>query len=337
MQFDASEHQHNRYNPLRDEWILVSPHRAKRPWSGQIEGNSNDDCCVNDPTNPLRPGARRANGQINPFYESTFVFENDFPALLEAVPSPPPSNDQLFQMQTATGCCRVICFNPDTNRTLALMTENEIIAVINAWIRESIELGKKFAWVQIFENKGETMGCSNRHPHGQVWASSFLPNEALREDNCQREYFKKNNCQLLHDYVNKELKAKERIVIENEYWVVVVPFWATWPFETLLLPKRQLKRLEEMSEDEKQTLASIMKTLLVKYDNLFETSFPYSMGWHGAPSAAAGLQNDEHWTLHAHYYPPLLRSANVKKFMVGYEMLAQSQRDLTAEQVSRCK
>ncbi|RWS02372.1 galactose-1-phosphate uridylyltransferase-like isoform X1 [Dinothrombium tinctorium] len=331
MAFQAVEHQHNRYNPLKDEWVLVSPHRARRPWQGKIEHDSNDQYLKSGPNNPLCPGARRANGALNPNYTSTFVFDNDFPALLENVPAP-EQDDELFRMEPARGCCRVLCFHSDSSKSLALMEQSEIINVIDAWIEQSVDLGAKYSWVQIFENKGEIMGCSNPHPHGQVWASSFLPNEAIREDKSQKEYFDKHNSQMLVDYSQKEIVAKERIVVENESWLIVVPFWAVWPFETLVLPRRQVQRLEDINDREKQELASALSALLVKYDNIFETSFAYSMGWHGAPSGSYKQRDNKHWTLHAHFYPPLLRSANIKKFMVGYEMLAQAQRDLTPEQ-----
>ncbi|XP_015919143.1 galactose-1-phosphate uridylyltransferase [Parasteatoda tepidariorum] len=331
--FISTEHQHVRYNPLNDKWVLVSPHRARRPWQGQVEKALEKDIPSHDPDNPLCPGAKRASGEINPFYESTYVFPNDFPALLETVPDPGPADHPLFVSSSAKGVCRVMCFHPKSNTTLPLMSVQEILEVINTWIKEMVELGAKFKWVQIFENKGEIMGCSNPHPHCQIWASSFLPDEPRIEDIQQRNYFSKNKVPLLIEYLKEELLRKDRIVVENDYWVALVPYWAVWPYETMLLPKRHVLRLPDLNEDEKSSLAVIMKQLLTKYDNLFETSFPYSMGWHGAPTGS-NEEDYSHWQLHASYYPPLLRSATVKKFMVGYEMLAQAQRDLTAEQAA---
>ncbi|GFS94103.1 galactose-1-phosphate uridylyltransferase [Trichonephila clavipes] len=331
--FNAEDHQHLRFNPLSDKWVLVSPHRAKRPWKGQIEKVSEAEIPVHDFNNPLCPGATRANGEMNPDYEGTYVFPNDFPALLEDVPSPDESSHRLFKAAAAKGVCRVMCFHPKSNVTLPLMTIDEIIRVIDTWIKELLDLGTKFTWVQIFENKGDIMGCSNPHPHCQIWASSFLPDEPRIKDKQQYEYFIKNNSVLLMDYLKEELKTMVRVVLSNESWVVLVPYWAVWPYEVMLLPKRHVLKLSDLTKDEKYSLAVIMKKLLTKYDNLFETSFPYSMGWHGAPTGPCP-KDYSYWQLHASYYPPLLRSATVKKFMVGYEMLAQAQRDLTPEQAA---
>lgn len=328
------EHQHVRYNPLKDQWVLVSPHRMKRPWSGQTEKAANEDDAPASNKNPLKPGAIRSNGEKNPDYESTFVFDNDFPALMENIPEAGPSEHPLFQIASAKGRCRVMCFHPSSEATLPLMTLQEIRDVIDVWIKEFKELGAKYAWVQIFENKGSIMGCSNPHPHCQIWASSYLPDEARVKDRAQLQYYQQHNRPMLLDYVNQEMARKERIVLENNDWIVVVPFWACWPFETMLLPKQHVVRLDDLTDFQKQTLADIMKRLLTKYDNLFGISFPYSMGWHGAPTAELSKRDNKHWQLHAVYYPPLLRSATVKKFMVGYEMLAQAQRDITPEQAS---
>ncbi|XP_049807157.1 galactose-1-phosphate uridylyltransferase [Schistocerca nitens] len=333
MEFNAEDHQHIRYNPLKDEWVLVSPHRMKRPWSGQIERPQEEEIPEHDPNNPLCPGVTRPNGQINPHYTSTFVFTNDFPALLENVPEPPESGDPLFQMKKAEGTCRVMCFHPKSNVTIPLMTEEEISTVIAGWIEQMNELGEKYAWVQVFENKGSIMGCSNPHPHCQIWASSFLPNEARIKDTHQRKYYEKFGKPLLLDYLKKELQKQVRVVIENSDWVVLVPYWAVWPFETMILPRTHIKQMTDLTQDEIESLASIMKRLTTRYDNLFQTSFPYSMGWHGAPTGPY-KGNGDHWLFHGIYYPPLLRSATVKKFMVGYEMLAQCQRDLTPEQAA---
>ncbi|PIK40186.1 putative galactose-1-phosphate uridylyltransferase-like [Apostichopus japonicus] len=323
MEFDPKEHQHIRYNPLKDDWILVSPHRMKRPWKGQTEKQVEENIpsmtqrilCAQEQQEPRG---------VNPNYTSTFMFENDFPALLQEGAPAPREDDHPLLRQDQPLVLDV---------TLPLMSNAEVEEVIRKWADIISDLGAKYEWVQIFENKGAVMGCSNPHPHCQVWASNFMPNEPRIKDTNQRNYFQKHGKVLLVDYVNLELERKERIVVENSSWLVVVPYWATWPYETMLLPKRHILRLSDLTEAEVKDLAEITKKLLTKYDNLFETTFPYSMGWHGAPTGSKLKEDQSHWQLHAMYYPPLLRSATVKKFMVGYEMLAQSQRDLTAEQV----
>ena len=325
-----SKFPHRRYNPLTGNYVLVSPHRLLRPWQGKEEDVVLEQKPEHDANCYLCAGNVRANGENNPNYKDTFVFTNDFAAFMKETPEF-ESDNPLLKVESVAGTNRVICFSPKHNLTLAEMEKSEIKKVVDLWKSQSVELGKKYTWVQIFENKGEIMGSSNPHPHGQIWASSFIPNEVVSENENQKKYFTENGSVLLVDYVNLEVKQQERLVVENEHWVVVVPFWATWPFETLLLPKRHVQTLGDLSEEESSSLAEILKTFLSKYDNLFKTSFPYTMGWHGAPSNG---KNNSHWQLHAHFYPPLLRSATVKKFMVGYEMLSESQRDITAEQAA---
>jgi len=308
----------------------VSPQRTQRPWQGRRESLRKEKQPAYDPTCYLCPGNTRANGSKNSLYKTTFVFQNDFPALIKNAEDVKHNEVNLLKVEQVEGECRVVCFSPRHDLTLADMSIGEIATVIDTWSEEIENLKKKYQWVQIFENKGELMGCSNPHPHGQIWASNFVPNEMEKEDQEQKKYFRVYNSPMLVDYVEEELHLKERIVIENDTWVALVPFWAIWPFETTLLPKTHKPHFE-FSQKEKEELAEIMKKLLVSYDKLFDTSMPYSMGWHFAPFTK---ENDEYWQLHAHYYPPLLRSATVKKFMVGYEMLAEAQRDITPEQAA---
>lgn len=327
----ASDLPHRRHNALTGDWVLVSPHRTKRPWQGRQEAKAQDARPAHDPACLLCAGNTRMNGQRNPAYTGTFVFDNDFPALL---PDPAPGTadgDELFASSPAAGTCRVICFSPRHDWTLPEMPLAAIREVVDLWADQTEELGRRYRWVQVFENKGEIMGCSNPHPHGQIWAGDFLPNEPAKEDRQQRAYFQEHGAPLLTDYLRQELARGERIVVENAHWAAVVPYWATWPYETLLLPRREVRRLPDLDDAERAALADILKRLLTRYDNLFETSFPYSMGWHGAPTTSGDFS---HWQLHAHFFPPLLRSATVKKFMVGYEMLAEAQRDLTPEQAA---
>jgi UDPglucose--hexose-1-phosphate uridylyltransferase len=331
MEFIPGDHPHRRYNVLAGEWVLVSPHRTQRPWRGQVEKAPPDERPAYDPGCYLCPGNERAGGARNPDYDSTFVFTNDFAAL---VPDTPPghSDHSLLRFESQQGTCRVVCFSPRHDVTLPEMALPEIRGVIDVWADQVTELGQRNGWVQVFENKGAMMGCSNPHPHGQIWACDALPNEPAKEDREQRAYQKEHGRPLLLDYADLEAERQERTVVENEHWLAVVPYWAVWPFETLLMPRGHVLRLPNLGDSERDALAGILKRLLTQYDNLFEVSFPYSMGWHGAPTDG---QEHSHWQLHAHFYPPLLRSATVKKFMVGYEMLAEAQRDLTAEQAAR--
>ncbi len=331
MNFEFTEHPHRRYNLLTGEWVMVSPHRAKRPWKGQVEKQAQETRPVYEPTCYLCPGNTRTSGEQNPDYADTYVFTNDFPALLPDTP-PASEGEGLLQMSSVRGTCRVICFSPRHDLTLAEMDVRDIRRVIDTWSDQLVELGKTYQWVQVFENKGEMMGSSMPHPHGQIWALDALPNEIFKENVQQRAYTKGKDSVLLVDYAALEVERQERVVVENEDWVAVVPFWAVWPFETLLLPKRRVLRLTDLAGGERDSLSSILKRLLTKYDNLFEISFPYSMGWHGAPFIDDSPES--YWQLHAHFYPPLLRSATVKKFMVGYELMAEAQRDLTAEQAA---
>lgn len=337
--FNPTDHPHRRYNPLTDEWVLVSPHRTKRPWQGQVERPPQEIRPPYDPHCYLCPGNSRAGGLQNPQYENTFVFTNDFSALLPDTPPASLAAQALLRAESEPGTCRVICFSPRHDLTLPEMALADIRRVVDVWAEQITELGRQYRWVQIFENKGAVMGCSNPHPHGQIWTGSALPNEPAKEERQQRAYFEEHGSPLLVDYADLETARPERVVVENKDWLAVVPYWAIWPFEILLLPRRHVLRLPDLTDPERVALADILKRLLTKYDNLFEVSFPYSMGWHGAPtglSASSGQVGGDypHWQLHAHFYPPLLRSATVKKFMVGYEMLSEAQRDLTPEQAA---
>ena len=353
--FDFSEHSHRRYNPLTDDYVLCSPHRAKRPWQGAEENVLKSQAPSYDPKCYLCPGNTRASdGLSNPNYDATYVFPNDFPAVQmnqpDYLPGIEENNDgkisvaelksKLFKVSSVRGKCFVICFSPNHALTLPLMTHEEITQIVDTWQSLFLEtqgqakIGEApFKYLQIFENKGLAMGCSNPHPHGQAWCLDVIPTEVSHELANMAKYAAKNGSHLLEDYVALELAEGKRVVAENESFVVVVPFWATWPFETLVLAKHKLSSLEEFSAKQKQDLAAVIKTLTTKYDNLFQTSFPYSMGLHQAPLNALAAEKDAAW-FHMHFYPPLLRLATVKKFLVGFELLGEAQRDLTSEQAA---
>ena len=322
---------HRRLNLLTGDYVLVSPQRLLRPWQGQIEPAAEDERPAYDPGCYLCPRNERAGGHRNPDYDSTFVFTNDFPAILPDGAAPQTPDSTMLHAEAVRGTCRVICFSPRHDLTLPEMATDDIRLVVDMWALQTSELGKTYRWVQVFENKGAAMGNSNPHPHGQIWALDALPTQAAAEDARQREHYQQHGRVLLQEYLEAELASDERVIARNEDWVALVPYWAEWPFELLLLPRRHVRRLPDLSDGERSSLALILKALLTRYDNLFETSFPYSMGWHGAPFTADDV---DHWQLHAHFYPPLLRSANIRKFMVGFELLGEAQRDLTPEQAA---
>ena len=322
---------HRRKNILTGEWVLVSPHRTKRPWQGMQEQGKELKTLNYDPNCYLCPGNTRANNEINPDYKNTYSFINDFSAILDVKIE--NFKDNLLEAHTESGICKVLCYSPNHSLTMPQMDESEIVSIIKLWQKEYKDLGsiENINNIQIFENKGESMGCSNPHPHGQIWAQKSIPTEILKKQNNFKKFYENNNQSMLLAYIKKELELKERIIYENESFVALVPFWAVWPYESMVITKNHRKSILELNEKEVTDYANILKILTTKYDNLFQTSFPYSTGIHQAPTN--NEQNNE-WHVHMSFYPPLLRSANIKKFMVGYEMFGEPQRDITPEQAA---
>jgi len=328
---ETDQFPHRRWNPLRQSWVLVSPHRAQRPWQGEVGRQAAPSGNAYDPQCYLCPGNQRAGGAANPAYEGVFSFVNDYAALLPDSPSLTESTaSPLLVAEPARGLCKVLCFHPNHSLTLAHMTRAEILRVVDAWMQEYKELADLdwMEYVQIFENRGAMMGASNPHPHCQIWATGFVPDEPAAETQAQREHLAHTGRCLLCDYLAAESAAQERVIFQNEHFAALVPWWATWPFEVLVVSRRHLGALPELNLGEREGLADVLKRLTTRFDNLFQTSFPYTMGFHQLPT---DKREHPEWHFHAHFYPPLLRSATVRKFMVGFEMLGMPQRDITPE------
>jgi UDPglucose--hexose-1-phosphate uridylyltransferase len=332
--FDWNQDPHRRFNPLTREWVLVSPHRTARPWQGQMEDPAAVPQPEYDPKCYLCPGNARAGGVRNPDYHATFVFDNDFATFKPTTPLDRFERDGLLIAETEPGICRVVCFSPRHNLTIAGMEPAGLRRVVDTWVEQYTELGARpnIGYVQIFENRGAMMGASNPHPHCQIWSSHGLPNEVAKEQAAQLAWREARGGCLLCEYARLEQAAGERIVEANDHFITVVPFWAIWPFETMVIASRHLSAIDRLSDGERDGLADILKRTTARYDRLFQVSFPYSAGFHQRPTD--GAAHDE-WHLHLHFYPPLLRSATVRKFLVGYEMLATPQRDITPEEAAR--
>ncbi len=327
---NLNQQPHRRLNPLTGEWVLVSPQRTQRPWQGQVEKSARPVAVEYDPNCYLCPGNARAGGARNPPYESTFVFDNDYAALRPDTPEDRLDESGLLVAKGEKGICRVVCFSPNHSLTVSRMNVPSLRHVVDEWVSQYEDLGAFpfINYVQIFENRGEMMGASNPHPHCQIWSNESLPNEIVKEQRAQSEYLEARKTCLLCDYLKLEAAAGERIVCENETFAALVPFWALWPFEILVVSKSHVTALDALDDRERNALGDILKRVTTRFDNLFEISFPYTMGFHQRPTDG---QEHPEWHLHAHFYPPLLRSATVRKFMVGYEMLGSPQRDITAE------
>ena len=329
---DLQKHPHKRLNILTNEWVLVSPHRTKRPWQGNKENVQKKSSLSYDPNCYLCPGNERSNGDKNPEYKDVYVFDNDF-AALNLNHKKEELKEGLLHAQIEQGICRVICFSPNHSKSLSNMKADQIEKVVELWKGQYEELSQysEINYVQIFENKGAVMGCSNPHPHGQIWSQSSIPDEVHKKDKQQANYFLKHNESLLSNYIRQELSTNERVVFENTNFVIVVPFWAVWPYETMIIPKEHQTHIGEMSDEQTKSFAEVISKITKLYDAVFNCSFPYSSGIHQAPT---DQKNREHWHWHMSFYPPLLRSASIKKFMVGYEMFANPQRDITPETVA---
>ncbi|HVM00648.1 MAG TPA: UDP-glucose--hexose-1-phosphate uridylyltransferase [Egibacteraceae bacterium] len=323
---------HRRFNPLTGRWVLISAERTRRPWQGAVEADPKGPRPAYDPQCYLCPGNERAGGARNPAYDRTYVFTNDFPALVPDTAAGLEEAHPLLRAQGQPGTSRVLCFSPRHDLTLAMMPPADVRSVVDLWASQVAELSADYPWVQLFENRGAMMGASNPHPHGQLWATRTVPDEPAHEDARQGRWHTERGKPLLLEYAEVEAQRGERVVAANAHWLVVVPFWAVWPFETLVVPRAPVQRLPELSDERRDALAGALSALLIRYDNLFGVPFPYSMGWHGAPGAGGDAP---HWQLHAHFYPPLLRSATVRKHMVGYEMLGEPQRDVSTEEAAQ--